>query len=68
MSIINCKTSQSEIYLTAKTAGEAEEDRGSALVSEMMDGFSSVNVYFLFLDYKSRTTGTADGNLKSVST
>lgn len=62
MSIINYKSSQSEIYLTAKTVGDPEEDTGARL---KVDGWIFVG---LLLEYKSVTTGTAGGNLESVST
>lgn len=68
MSIINCKTSQSKIYLTAKTAGEAEVDMGALSFQKMTDGFSSVNVYFCSGIQEQDFKRTVDGNLASVST
>lgn len=44
VSIINCETSQSKIYLTTKTAGEAEEDMEALSFKRMMDGW----IFFFF--------------------
>lgn len=48
VSIINCKTSQSKIYLTAKTAGEAEEDMGTLSFQKRWMDFLSLIVCVCF--------------------
>lgn len=66
VSNINCKTSQSKIYLTAKIVGEAEEDMGVLSFKRWwMDFWRSISAFAL--EERSRTTGTADGNRKSLS-
>lgn len=78
VSILNCKTSQSEIYLTAKTVGEAEEDTGAlSFKTRRMDSpraGACLCFYFIFIFFsllwecESRTTGTADGTFGSIPT
>lgn len=49
VSIRNCESSQSEIYLTAKTVGEAREDTGAlSFKTRRMDPASSLALPLLF--------------------
>lgn len=49
VSILNCKTSQSEIYLTAKTVGEAEEDTEAlSFKTRRMDSPRTVPAFAFF--------------------
>lgn len=69
VSIRNCESSQSEIYLTAKTVGEAREDTGAlSFKTRRMDPASAGALPLLFSffffpfsfslwDCESRTTG-----------
>lgn len=71
VSILNCETSQSDIYLTAKTAGEAEEDTGAlSFKTRRMDSPRPVPAFAFFWLWEcdSRTTGTADGTFGSIPT
>lgn len=62
MSIINCKTSQSKTYLTAKTVGVAEEDMEALSIQGCwMDIF----ILFFFFVLLTRTSETVDGRLES---
>lgn len=60
MSIIKLQTSQSKIYLTAKIAGEAEEDM-EVHSPFKNDGWIIIGrCLLLLLEYNSRTTGTSE--------
>lgn len=60
---LNCETSQSDIYLTAKTAGEAEEDTGAP---RPVPAFVFLFFFFVLLwECESGTSGTANGTFGS---
>lgn len=57
VSILNCETSQSDLYLTAKTAGEAEEETGAlSFKTRRMDSPRPVPA-FAFFGFGSVTAG-----------